>query len=275
MIGWRFCIAGFRFEIAGESQSLSSIVDDWREFATRDLPDTRIELALTAGVSRAPGWRPLLPEMKELAEGSLSIAGDGFHAEVRADRRFARVTQPPERFPLEAVVRLLLADSLMAREGLLLHSVGIAAANRAGVFVGESGAGKTTLGALCREAGLVCLSDELVAVVPGPDQHLAFGTPWNIGGARRAELTMIGTLAHAATASVEDHRPGELLRTLLPNTVIPDPSPGGRARIFRCACNLIGSVRPVRLRFAKDPAVASALESALAADSPRAARRTV
>src|SRR5216683_496984 len=216
-MGWRFCIAGFRFEIACEGQSLSSMADDWRAFATQDLPDTRIE----------------------------------------------------------AVLRILLADSLLAREGLLLHSVGIASANRSGVFVGESGAGKTTLGALCREAGLVCLSDELVAVVPGLDHHIAFGTPWNIGGAKRADLTMIGTLTHAATASVDDHRPGELLRTLLPNTVMPDPSPSGRARIFRCACNLLGNVRPVRLRFAKDPAVASVLERALTGDSPRAVRRTV
>jgi len=274
-MGWRFCIAGFRFEIACEGQSLSSIADDWRDFATQDLPDTRIELVLTPGVSHPPDWRPLLPEVKKLPEGSLSIAGDGFQAEVRADRRFARVTQPPERFPLEAVVRILLAESLLAREGLLLHSVGIAAANRSSVFVGESGAGKTTLGALCREAGLVYLSDELVAVVPGLDHHVAYGTPWNIGGAKRADLTMIGTLTHAATASVDDHRPGELLRTLLPNTVMPDPSPSGRARIFRCACNLLGNVRPVRLRFAKDPAVASVLERALTGDSPRAVRRTV
>ncbi len=253
-MGWRFCIAGFRFEIACEGQSLSSMADDWRAFATQDLPDTRIEVVLTPGVSRPPDWRPLLPEVKQLPEGSLSIAGDGFQAEVRADRRFARVTQPPERFPLEAVVRILLADSLLAREGLLLHSVGIASANRSSVFVGESGAGKTTLGALCRDL----------------DHHIAFGTPWNIGSAKRADLTMIGTLAHAAAASVDDHRPGELLRTLLPNTVMPDPSPSGRARIFRAACNLLGNVRPVRLRFAKDPAVASVLERALTSDSPRA-----
>jgi hypothetical protein len=270
-MGWRFCIAGFRFEIACEGQSLSSIADDWRDFATQDLPDTRIELVLGPGISRPPDWRPLLPEVKQRPEGSLSIAGDGFQADVRADRRFARVTQPPERFPLEAVVRILLADSLLAREGLLLHSVGIAVpTHRSSVFVGESGAGKTTLGALCRDAGLVCLSDELVAVVPGLDHHVAFGTPWNIGGAKWAELTMIGALAHAATASVDDHRPGELLRTLLPNTVMPDPSPSGRARIFRCACNLLGNVRSVRLEFAKDPAVASVLERALTGDSRRA-----
>src|SRR5260370_33140654 len=156
-MGSRFCIAGFRFDIAGEDKSLSSLADDWRAFAAQDLPDPRIEVVLTPGVSRPPDWRPLLPEVKQLPEGSLSIAGDGFQAEVRADRRFARVTQPPERFPLEAVVRILLADSLLAREGLLLHSVGIASANRSGVFVGGSGARQTTLRALCRQAGLVCL----------------------------------------------------------------------------------------------------------------------
>jgi hypothetical protein len=275
-MGWRFCIAGYRFEIAGEVQSLSSIADDWRDFRTCDAPETLIELKLSAPEYRAPGWQPLLPKVTPSGEGGLAIAGDGYEAEVRADRRFAWIKQPPERFPLEAVVRVLLADSLLAREGLLLHSVGLAVGDRASVFVGESGAGKTTLGGLCREAGLACLSDELVGVAPGSGHYTAFGTPWNIGGPARAELSIIGLLAHASAASVDDQPEGELLRAMLPNTLMPDPSPSGRARMFRCACNLIGSVRPVRLRFARHPQVAQVLARAMTGDSAdRRARRAI
>jgi hypothetical protein len=267
-MGWRFCIAEFRFEIVETGEpSLAAIGDDWRDFRTGDAPDTLIEVELTEPIGRAPDWVPRLPELIPNRDGSLAIVGDGFSAQVSADRRQARVRQPPERFPLEALVRVLLAQSLLSRRGLVLHSVGLASAGSAGVFVGESGAGKTTLGGLCRGAGLLCLSDELVGVTPSGPRYIAHGTPWNIGRCAQAAVKMVGLLAHASSARVFEHSESDLLRTLLPNTLMADPSPSGRALIFRCAADLIGGVRPVRLQFAREPSVASLLARQLALPS--------
>lgn len=267
-MGRRFAIAGFAFEIDCESDSLASLDEDWRDFRSTERAQARIRLELTAPLNRVAQQQQPLPAVTRAADGSLAIAGDGFAARVDADRRFALVKSPPERFPLEAVVRILLSDFLLGRDGLLLHSVAVAVEGRAAVFAGESGAGKSTLGALCRDAGLCCLSDELVAVIPGTSGYAAFGTPWNIGRSTAAELLMLGLLEHAELASVDEQPAGELLRALLPNALMPDPSAAIRAQMFRCACALIGSVKPVRLRFAKDAAAARALVEALRARKP-------
>ncbi len=265
-MGRRFAIAEFSFQVDCGGDILATLADDWRDFQTSEPPRTRIELELTPAVTRAADWRPLLPDVNRTADGALAIAGDDFQARVEPDRRFARVISPPERFPVEAVVRVLLADFLLAREGLLLHSVGVGLDGRAAVFVGQSGAGKTTLGGLCRQAGLFCLSDELVAIVPTGGGYRAFGTPWNVGASAHAELRMLGLLEHAPSPSVHEQPAAELLRTVLPNALMPDLSPSTRARMFRLACTLIGSVQRVRLRFAPDTAAAMTLARALQGD---------
>jgi len=264
-MGWRFRIAGFRFEISPEHSALRSLAEDWREFSTQDEPDCKIEVELTAPVERPPSWQLALPEVIGTAAGGIRVLGDGFQADIPGHRRTARIRQAPERFGLEAVIRILLADFLLAAGGLLLHSVGIASRDRACVFVGPSGAGKSTLAKLCRESGMVCLSDELVAVLPSEGKFLAFGTPWNVGVSVASELRILGLLTHAPRATLDFQPEGELVRALLPNSLMPDPTPDGRARMFRAASQLISGTRTVRLNFARDRQVASVLVSELAA----------
>ena len=265
---YRFAIAGFPFELACEADCLASLDQDWREFRSTEIPQTHIRLELLPAVNHSMDQQMPLPTVTRGAEGGLAISGEGFEARVSADRRFAQVFSPPERFPLEAVVRILLADLLLARDGLLLHSVGIEVDRCAAVFVGASGAGKSTLGGLCRDAGLRCLSDELVAVAPVASGYLAYGTPWNIGRCARAELRMLGVLEHAAHAVVEELPAAELLRALLPNALMPDPSAETRARMFRGACTLVSSANAVRLRFGREPGVAATLANELRSSSP-------
>jgi len=103
---------------------------------------------------------------------------------------------------------------------------------RAACFVGNSGAGKSTLGALCAANKVARLSDELVAIAPGERGFSASGTPWNVGAPGQATLALIGSLAWAGGSNVEPAPAVDLLRLLVPNTVLPDPSPEGRGRLF-------------------------------------------
>ncbi len=73
------------------------------------------------------------------------------------------------RFPetLENALRVVTAYRLLEMGGCLLHgAVAVGGDDRARVFVGRSGAGKTTLSLLAREEGHEVLSDDLAAVVP-------------------------------------------------------------------------------------------------------------
>ena len=62
--------------------------------------------------------------------------------------------------------------------GVLLHSAGILSGERAYLFMGASGSGKTTV---CRVSeGKIILNDDLLILLPSPAGWMAFATPfWN------------------------------------------------------------------------------------------------
>lgn len=191
--------------------------------------------------------------------------GDGFRALLSADRRTGLVEQPTERFPVEAVVRVLLAEWLLARGGMLLHGVALAHQGRAAVFTGFSGAGKSTLGAWGARGGLTLLADELVALVPDGEGFAAHGTPWNQGTNARASLAMLGVLAHAREARLRPVEPSTVLRVMLSNVLEPADSPAVRARLFQLAGRVLAGVPARELEFAPNPEAAEAVREALAA----------
>ncbi len=76
------------------------------------------------------------------------------------------------------ILRVLYFYGFMEDRGLLLHASGLVRGNRAYVFPGESGAGKTTI--VRHSSGMAVLSDEVVAVRlnGNRDAPVAFGTPF-------------------------------------------------------------------------------------------------
>lgn len=255
-----FAIACFRFALHPPGAELE---EAWRAFGVAaGSGEVELTLELTAPVSRPPSWQPLLPTVLHRPDGSLRLEGDGFVAEISADRRKGWVRQPPERFPTEAVLRVLLAESLLRRGGMLIHGVALAHEGRAAVFTGFSGAGKSTLGHWGTQGGLSLLSDELVAVVPDGEGFTVHGTPWNAGGPGRAALAMIGILTHAAEATLSPIEPSAVLRVLLSNVL--EPGPEARGPLFHLASGLLDKVPTRRLAFAKDAQVARVLRDVLA-----------
>ena len=74
---------------------------------------------------------------------------------------------------LENYLRFLAAYSLLEGGGLLMHSACVLYRGEAYLFLGRSGAGKTTLSTLALEAGMQVLSDDMNALMPGapPSVH--------------------------------------------------------------------------------------------------------
>lgn len=262
-----FCIAGWTFSIeAPEPALVSQLAADWRAFAAPGGgAHTALELRTRAKRQRPPGWLPRLPAIHPEANGALRLEGDGFRALLSADRRTGWVEQPLERFPVEAVVRVLLAEWLLARGGMLLHGVALAHQGRAAVFCGFSGAGKSTLGAWGAKGGLTLLADELVALVPDGEGFCAHGTPWNAGTNACASLAMLGVLAHAREARLRPVEPSTVLRVMLSNVLEPADSPSLRARLFQLAGRLLAAVPAREFEFAPNPEAAEAVREALAA----------
>jgi hypothetical protein len=271
LVALRFRIAGVRFELSvPEGAVRASLQAAWRAFATDEAPDeapdTRIEVDVSRGARPEGGWAMTLPEPHALPDGGLGLRREDFSAEVAPDRTRAVVRGFSERYPVESLVKVLLAERLLSRGGLLVHGVAVAHAGGAALFSGPSGAGKSTLGRYAGLGGLAVLSDELVAVSPvGDGGYLCEGTPWNVGLPAAARLRCFGELAWEKAPRLVPREASALLRLLLPNAVMPDASPAGRARMFKAASALLSAVRPVRLAFAPDPGVAAVLARALEA----------
>ena len=72
----------------------------------------------------------------------------------------------------ENFFRVLVAYRLLELGGVLLHSAGVASRGRAHLFLGPSGAGKTTISRLGLASGRLVLSDDMNALCPDEE-----GTP--------------------------------------------------------------------------------------------------
>ena len=97
---------------------------------------------------------------------------------------------------------------------MLLHSAGVVDAGSAWVFVGRSGAGKTTLAGSSLAAGREILSDDLNAVVPAP------------GGPRVAPVPFAGDHRGSATEPV---RLAALCRLVQGRRTLLEPMSGAEA----------------------------------------------
>jgi len=98
----------------------------------------------------------------------------------------------------ENLFRVLVAYRIQELGGMLLHSAAIARGNRAYLFLGRSGAGKTTLARLAQGAGWDVLSDDMNAVLPATDgwtvEQMPFSGDLGQTASRRASYSLAAVL---------------------------------------------------------------------------------
>lgn len=75
---------------------------------------------------------------------------------------------------LENLLRVVMSYSALAQGGLLLHSAAVLRDGRAFVFVGSSGAGKSTVSRLSDTRGMGVLSDDINVLLPDPNSSSSF-----------------------------------------------------------------------------------------------------
>lgn len=259
---------------SGQSDGLSSIGGAYDCYPSGGVPpEVVLDFELTDGFADEAPWADH-PQFRRESLGPNRLGLKRFDAEgeisvwdepprVRAKFRGDRYTNT-----LEAPIRIAVSAAVALHNGLLLHASAIEHQGEALVFLGESGAGKSTIAAMlsgldsCRS-----LSDELLIVTPGAhrhDRHRAWVAPF------------IGSdgLPHGASAPIKglyflrqaaEHRCSPLatpraLEQLMRCTLSYSPGPRTTQAVLDAGIGLLSTAAPHVLEFAKDLGVAQVLD---------------
>lgn len=127
----------------------------------------------------------LYTPMKLRRAGVFEVTGINFKARIPVDSAHGQASLGVAREDdltlanvIENFLRILTAHQALAQGGLVLHSAGLVFERQAWIFVGRSGAGKTTLTTKAHRAGATVLSDDVNLLLPKRDGYRAYAVPF-------------------------------------------------------------------------------------------------
>jgi len=157
-------------------------------------------------------------------------------------------------YALDSLLRMYMSWALLARDGFLLHAASIVRNGKAYIFVGRSGAGKSTVASLSPRGSV--LTDEISLLRLTNGAWHAFGTPfWGEfkadGQNTSAPIAGIFRLIQAQENRIEPLRPSELLRTLLPCVLFFSSNVRDHERLLQILAGACQQIRGFNLQFQK------------------------
>ena len=191
---------------------------------------------------------------------------------ITLDRDFFANVAPVD--PLEYPLDELLVIALLAQgRGLEIHGCGVADTNGRGyLFVGQSGAGKSTMARIWSgEPGAVILSDDRIVVRRHDDDVWMYGTPWHgeapLASPSRARLDALFFLRHAPHDEIQTIGTAEASARLFAASFPPFHDRRGLAFTLEFLERVVSRVPCRELGFVPEPAV-MALVRAIGAVQP-------
>jgi hypothetical protein len=169
--------------------------------------------------------------------------------------------------PFEAIdycTRVAYALLAFQAGGLMIHAAGISKNGRTYLFAGQSGAGKSTVSGLSRNATV--LNDDLVVVLREGDDWRVHGTPfWNPSQVRPANdsalLEKIFFLVQDRLVFVEPISFGSALASLVSSVPVLTTNPQlGDELLVRCA-SMLTNVPHSKLHFLPDESFWKVIET--------------
>lgn len=272
----RFALAGLQVELCdtspGDLRELAGHYSEYRSPAGR-APQLRVqfetEAALAAGTP-LPGHPRFDSELvgpRQLRLTRFDAIGDVALPSADGEPVTMSFRSGGNKHSLEAAVRIGVSLALPRIGGLVFHASAIATDDGARLFLGESGAGKSTISSMLGDSSLACrkISDELVAVVYDEQRSrwLAHVTPF-IGGAGlpHGQSWPVKELYFLRQAPVHrrTRRPTTLaLRELLRHVLAYVAEPDTADRVLGIAVQLATEIPCYELEFRKDLEVADVL----------------
>lgn len=190
------------------------------------------------------------------AEGGWRFVYDTFVADATLALDKVELTCVQSEYAFDTFLRALLALYLPYQRGVLMHACALVEGERAYVFAGRSGAGKSTVARMLVERAHV-LSDELVVLQQTGVGWEAFGTPFwgefqRAGTNSHAPIHEIYLLRQAKQHAIERLGRRESLTALLQCSLQFAEGPHIAEKMLEVMTDLITAVPVDRLHFLPD-----------------------
>ncbi len=169
-------IANLIFELCSDNLSFhQKLSARFRNFLTSESPiQVSMTFNLTKEVVRDLWQEPSLEWAGEACR--VSAAGIEGVINLEANRAVFDVSPTRTIYEIEQIIRIATAIWLYKYGGLLLHGAGLVNDNKGYLFTGVSGAGKTTVCRVSKEAYI--LNDDLVGIMPDNGGWQVWSTPF-------------------------------------------------------------------------------------------------
>jgi hypothetical protein len=231
---------------------------------------------LAPGAATAPSWdvvvtaddsltRPTRPffEARPTFHGpTCTLSLPGFLGAIDAEQQRAQLRAHPAATlsDIHYFLRAIMALALFRQDALLVHAAGVVTAAGALLFVGHSGAGKSTITTLAGQRPV--LHDDLICLQPQGRGWLASTPPGENGVAISAyPLAGVLLLAHAPRNTLTPVQPALALAELVANSPVINAAAVHLPRLFDFWRSLLATTPLQRLHFRPDPSFWEVLDA--------------
>jgi hypothetical protein len=192
-------------------------------------------------------------------DGRWSLERGDFRAQWDPALKTGKIHQSANPYSIDAVLRIVHSLVLCQQGGFLLHGASAIRNEKAFLFAGVSGAGKTTIARLA-PADAVLLTDEISYIKKIAGRYYAFGTPFAGELAQSGEnvcapVETLYLLAKGPENHMEPLGLAEACRELLSNILFFAEEERSVRMLFEAACEFVSQVPVFRLIFLPDAKV--------------------